>query len=79
MNAQQIAQHPEVYQQLKLALTFPGETIAGVRRAYTDVNKDDWTFDFALTQPDTPRVAHLRKYEATMWLRIGKYEQKGVM
>lgn len=73
MTPAQIAQHPDIYRQLKLALVYPGDSLAGARRAYADVNKDDWTFDFALTQPDTPRVAHLRKYEATMWLRLGKH------
>lgn len=73
MTQQQIADHPDVYRQLRLALIDPGESLVGARRAYADVNKDDWTFDFALTQPDTPRVAHLRKYEATMFLRLGTY------
>jgi hypothetical protein len=68
MNAQQKAAHREFYNQLRLAIVFPGDTIAGVTKPYAPVNKDEWTFDFAMTQPDTPAVAHLRTRERRMWL-----------
>lgn len=60
-----------LYNQLRLSLAFPGEAIAETRKVYRPVNKDNWTFDFAMTQPDTPAVAQGRRYEKTMWLMIG--------
>lgn len=71
MNAQQRHEHREFYNQLRLAIVLPGDSIAGVTKPYTPVNKDVWSFDFAMTQPDTPAVAQGRRYEKTMWLMIG--------
>jgi hypothetical protein len=68
MTALQKAQHTEIYTQLRLQLLDPGDTYAGVRKVYQPVNKDDWTFDYAMTQPDTPAVAYLRARERRMWL-----------
>ena len=70
MTALQRAQHPEIYTQLKLQLLDPGDAYAGFRRSYQPVNvdKSGWSFDYALTQPDTPAVAYLRARERRMWL-----------
>jgi len=60
MTAQQRTEHRDLYLQLRLNLALPGETVGGVRKPYTSVNKDDWTFDYMLTQPNTPRIAYLQ-------------------
>lgn len=56
-----------LYNQLRLAIAFPGETIAGVTRLYEPVNKDDWTWEMALAD-DTPPAYPESK---CMWLLIG--------
>lgn len=64
----------ELYTQLRLALLEPGEEWGGYRRPYApvNVNKDDWTFDYMLTQPDTPRIAYLRtRYEYGSMATVG--------
>ena len=60
MTYAQRQQHRELYQQLRLNLAFPGEVIGGERKPYAPVNKDEWTFDYMLTQPNTPRIAYLQ-------------------
>ncbi len=57
MTALQKAQHPEFYTQLKLQLLDPGDTYVGFRRQYTPVNRDDWTWEDAMSAPDTPYIA----------------------
>jgi hypothetical protein len=42
----------------------------------TEIDRDELTFDEMLATPDSVRVAHLRTLEASMWLLIGKYEQR---
>ena len=52
-----------LYNQLRLNLAFPGETVAGeVRKPYTPVNYDKWglSYDELMACPDTPRIAYLR-------------------
>lgn len=71
MNAQQRHEHREFYNSLRLATVFPGDTIAGVTKAYTPVNKDNWTWEQAMSAPDTPAVARERRYEKTMFALIG--------
>lgn len=71
MNAQQRHEHREFYNQLRLALVYPGDTIAGVTKLYTPVNKDNWTWEMAMSAPDTPTVARERRYEKTMWFSVG--------
>lgn len=46
-----------LYNQLRLNLSFPGEVVATVRKPYTPVNQDDWTWDDAMNAPDTPYIA----------------------
>jgi len=62
MTAQQRADHYETYQQLRLALILPGETIGEERRRYTPVNYDKWTlsYDDLIAAPPTPRIAYLQ-------------------
>ncbi len=57
-----------LYNQLRLAIVYPGETVADMRRKYEAVDKTDWTFDYAMTQPDTPMVTYHRARERRMWL-----------
>lgn len=57
MNAQQRHEHREFYNQLRLAIVFPGDTVAGVTRRYEPVNKDSWTWEDAMSAPDTPDIA----------------------
>ncbi len=61
----------QLYNQLRLGLVFPGETIVDSRRRYTPVNKDMWSWEDAMSAPDTATVANLRRYEKTMWFAIG--------
>lgn len=65
----------ELYTQLRLALLEPGEEWRGYRRPYAPVNKDNWTFDYAMTQPDTPNIAALRLNGKLSWLLMGKHRQ----
>lgn len=73
MTAAQKAQHRELYNQLRLAIVLPGETVAGVTKPYAPVDKWSLTWDELMVCPDTPAVAHLRCYEKTMFLRMGKF------
>lgn len=68
MNAQQRHEHREFYNQLRLAIVFPGDTVAGVTKPYAPVDKTNWTFDYAMSQPDTEQVAYHRARERRMWL-----------
>lgn len=53
-------------QQLLERATAPGDSYwyrgECIRRPYAPVNvcKDDWTFDYAMSQPDTPDIAAQR-------------------
>lgn len=58
MTAQQRADHRDLYNQLRLNLAFPGETVAEVVKPYVD--KWALSYDELLLTPDTPRVAYLR-------------------
>jgi hypothetical protein len=51
-----------LYNQLRLALVYPGDSIAGVTKPYTPVNYDKWslTFDDLIASPATPRIAYLQ-------------------
>lgn len=61
-----------LYNQLRLSLIFPGETIGEQRRPYAPVNKDDMTWDELMTCPDTPTIARYRATrETSMWFAIG--------
>ncbi len=71
MTTAQRNEHRTLYNQLRLALAFPGETVAGVTRLYEPVNKDGWSWDDAMNAPDTAPVASYRRREKGMWLAIG--------
>lgn len=74
MNTQQRHEHREFYNQLRLAIVFPGDTIAGVTKPYTPVNQDDWTWEDAMSAPDTPYIARrLATRPAGMLCAIGVY------
>ncbi len=60
-----------LYNQLRLNLSFPGEVVATVRKPYAPVNRDALSWDEIMLTPDTPAVARLRRYEKTMWLSVG--------
>lgn len=65
-------QHRDLYQQLRLALVMPGESIGGITKPYAAVNRDDWTWDMAIAAPPTPRIAYLqRRYPLAGLLRVG--------
>ena len=73
MTAQQRQAHREFYNQLRLAIVFPGDTIAGVTKPYTPVNKDDMTWDELMQTPDTPLIARYRATrETSMWFAVGR-------
>lgn len=73
MTTEQKQQFRQIYNQLRMNLSFPGEVIADTRRKYAPVNvdKSDWSFDYALTQPDTPMVAQHRRHEIGMRFMLG--------
>lgn len=72
MNAQQKQAHRDFYNQLRLAIVFPGDSIAGVTKAYAPVNKDTLTWDELMATPDTLTVARYRQTrETSMWCGIG--------
>lgn len=71
MTAQQRHDFREFYNQLRLAIVFPGETLAGVTKPYTPVNKDAWTWETAMSAPDTPMVAQHRRHEIGMRFMLG--------
>lgn len=74
MNTQQRHEHREFYNQLRLAIVFPGDTIAGVTKPYTPVNKDNMTWDELMQTPDTPYIARaLATRKAGMLCAIGAY------
>jgi hypothetical protein len=61
-----------LYNQLRLSLSFPGEVVATIRKPYTPVNHDDWTWDDAMNAPDTPYITRSRATrETSMWIEIG--------
>lgn len=60
MSYEQRQQHRELYQQLRLAIAFPGDTIGEVTKPYAPVDKWALSYDELLLTPDTPRVAYLR-------------------
>lgn len=49
-----------LYNQLRLALVYPGETIAGVTKPYAPVDKWALSFDELIAAPPTPRIAYLQ-------------------
>lgn len=63
MTAQQIQSHRDVYERLRALSTPPGYSvwIGGrlVRQSY--VNKEDWTWDDAMSAPDTSLVARYQR------------------
>lgn len=72
MNAQQRHEHREFYNQLRLALVYPGDTVAGVTKPYEPINKDFMTWDELMSCPDTPMIARYRATrETSMWCAIG--------
>lgn len=72
MTSAQKQQFREIYNQLRLAIVYPGETIAGVTKLYAPVNKDNWTWEMAMSAPDTPTIARYRQTrETSMWCGIG--------
>lgn len=76
MTYEQRQQHRELYQQLRLAITFPGDTFAGeYRKPFTAVCKDDWTWEMAMASEDTPDIAALRLDGKLSWLLLGKHRQ----
>lgn len=76
MTAAQKAQHRQLYNQLRLALVYPGESIAGVTKPYTPIDKWSLSWDELMALPDTPDIAARRNTRQTsMWFRIGKHEQ----
>lgn len=62
MTATQKAQHRELYNQLRLAIAWPGDEVADTRRLYSPINKDEWTWDDAMQAEDTPAVRHARRF-----------------
>lgn len=60
MTYEQRQQHRELYQQLRLAIAFPGDTIGGVTKPYAPVDKWALSFDELLAAPPTPRIAYLQ-------------------
>lgn len=73
MTAQQRHEHREFYNQLRLAIVFPGDEVAGVTKAYTPVNKFEMTWEELMLTPDTPAVARYRQTrETSMWFAIGQ-------
>lgn len=73
MNAQQKIEHRAFYNQLRLAIVYPGDAIAGVTKPYQPVNKDVLTWDELMLTPDTPTIARYRATrETSMWFRIGQ-------
>lgn len=60
MTAQQRTEHRELYNQLRLNLVYPGDSIAGVTKPYAPVNHDDWTWEYMLAAPPTPRGDYLQ-------------------
>lgn len=75
MTAQQRTEHRDLYNQLRLALVYPGESIAGVTKPYAPVNKDNWTWEMAMASEDTPDIAALRLDGKLSWLLLGKHRQ----
>lgn len=76
MTAAQKAQHRDLYNQLRLAIVFPGESVAGVTKLYEPVNKDNWTWEDAMAAPDTPNIARMRaRGDKSLLFRLGRYEQ----
>lgn len=71
MTTQQKTDFRQVYNQLRLAIAFPGDDVAGLRKPYAPVNRDALSWDEIMLTPDTPAVARLRRYEKTMWLSVG--------
>lgn len=72
MNAQQRLEHRETYNQLRLAIAFPGETVGAVTKPYRPVDKWTLTYDELMACPDTPTIARYRATrETSMWCAIG--------
>lgn len=69
MSDQQKRDHRDLYVQLRLNLIMPGEEIAGQRRPYTPVNRDDMTWEMAMAEPDVPPLGKL------FWFALGRFEQ----
>ena len=49
-----------LYNQLRLQLSFPGETIAEVTKPYAPVDKWTLSYDDLIAAPPTPRIAYLQ-------------------
>jgi len=61
------------YNQLRLTLVYPGDTIGGQRRMYEPVNKLEPTWDELMLLPDTPTVARYRlTRETNMWFALAE-------
>lgn len=73
MSAQQKQTHRQLYNQLRLAIAFPGKIVGETRKAYTPVDKWALTWDELMQTPDTPTVARYRATrETSMWFAIGR-------
>lgn len=65
MNTQQRTEHRELYNQLRLAITFPGDTIAGVTKPYAPIDKWAMSWDELMASEDTPDIAARRNVRQT--------------
>jgi hypothetical protein len=72
MTAQQRTDHRQIYNQLRLAIAFPGDTVGETRKAYAPVDKWALTWDELMATPDTPAIARYRATrETSMWCAVG--------
>lgn len=71
MTTKQRNENRQLYNQLRLAISFPGEIVGDMRRKYQPVNKDGWSWETAMSAPDTPMVAQHRRHEIGMRFMLG--------
>lgn len=66
--------HRELYNQLRLALVYPGESLAGVTKPYAPIDKWALSWEELMQCPDTPDIAARRNVRQTSFLvRLGRH------